>query len=283
MHEWWFFLYALGYSLDKIASVMEHGWSVYSAGLTNGLDALCLPIFATAFGFRFHSIIYNDPWSADQCFAVLSVAACFLFPRLVFATMTNNVMILSLRAMLGQFLFLMAIAVFCFGGFVFALNHLCDGDFSVARISEWLVFIWFGLDGSGIDASPTFHKLLGPLLFVVYAALSNTLLVSLLVAILSDTYSKIASDEIAEDMFRKAVMTFEGVKADSLFDYLPPINLLALTVMWPVSYVTNPRWFHKISKPHSIHRAIPRHVADLASSLKQTSPRRGPSRSRSCS
>lgn len=34
--EWWFFLYTLGYSLDKIASVLEHGWSVYSAGLTNG-------------------------------------------------------------------------------------------------------------------------------------------------------------------------------------------------------------------------------------------------------
>lgn len=55
---------------------------------------------------------------------------------------------------------------------------------------------------------------------VSYAALSNTLLVSLLVAILSGTYSAIAADAAAEDMFRKAVMTFEGVKSDSLFDCL---------------------------------------------------------------
>lgn len=27
-HELWFFVYALGYSLDKLASIMEHGWSV---------------------------------------------------------------------------------------------------------------------------------------------------------------------------------------------------------------------------------------------------------------
>lgn len=30
-HELWFFVYALGYSLDKIASIMEHGWSVSSS------------------------------------------------------------------------------------------------------------------------------------------------------------------------------------------------------------------------------------------------------------
>jgi hypothetical protein len=49
-------------------------------------------------------------------------------------------------------------------------------------------------------------------------------------------------------MFRRAVLTFEGVKCDSLFDYFPPLNLLALTVMWPISQVTSPRWFHKISE-----------------------------------
>lgn len=100
-------------------------------------------------------------------------------------------------------------------GFVFALNHLCDGAYSVSRISEWsangtnfqldrwaqfilcrLIFIWFGLDGSGLDKSPKFHPYLGPVIFTVYAALTNTLLVSLLVAILSTTYSAIATDAV---------------------------------------------------------------------------------------
>ena len=62
---------------------------------------------------------------------------------------------------------------------------------------------------------------------VSYAALSNTLLVSLLVAILSGTYSAIAEDAVAEDMFRKAVMTFEGVKSDSLFDCTRLLDYLA--------------------------------------------------------
>jgi hypothetical protein len=39
---------------------------------------------------------------------------------------------------------------------------------------------------------------------------------------------------------------FCSVKADSLFSYQPPVNLLALCVLLPSSYVLTPRWFHKV-------------------------------------
>lgn len=48
-------------------------------------------------------------------------------------------------------------------------------------------------------------------------------------------------------MFRRAVSTIEGVKADSLFSYQPPINLIALCIMLPASYLLSPRWFHKVN------------------------------------
>ncbi|KAH9965028.1 hypothetical protein BGW80DRAFT_803197 [Lactifluus volemus] len=48
-------------------------------------------------------------------------------------------------------------------------------------------------------------------------------------------------------MFRRAVSTIEGVKADSLFSYQPPVNLFALWVLLPASYVLSPRWFHKVN------------------------------------
>lgn len=40
------------------------------------------------------------------------------------------------------------------------------------------------------------------------------------------------------------------VKADSLFSYQPPINLVALCVMLPASYILTPRWFHKVRGVH---------------------------------
>ncbi|GAA6001914.1 hypothetical protein JCM10207_002377 [Rhodosporidiobolus poonsookiae] len=245
--ETWFFVYALGYSLDKLASIAEHGWSVYAAGLTNGLDAASLPIYVAAFVMRMHSVVRSDAEMSDRAYAILSCAACLLFPRLAFTVISNNLLILSLRAMLADFVYLLGVTVFCFIGFVFALNHLSEGVYSVPRISEWLVFIFFGLDGSGIDESPKFDPVLGPILFISFAALSNTLLTSVLVAILSTTYANVAADAGAEDMFRKAVATFEGVKSNSLFDYVPPLNIIALCIMWPLSHFLSPRWFHKVN------------------------------------
>lgn len=70
-----------------------------------------------------------------------------------------------------------------------------EGDWETLLTSN--VLRRFGLDGSGIDKSPKFHPILGPILFCAYAALSNTLLVSLLVAILSGTYANIAADAVS--------------------------------------------------------------------------------------
>jgi hypothetical protein len=46
---------------------------------------------------------------------------CSISCRLAFVTLKNNLMVLSLRAMIMQFLILMMIAAFCFGGFLYAL------------------------------------------------------------------------------------------------------------------------------------------------------------------
>jgi hypothetical protein len=64
---------------------------------------------------------------------------------------------------------------------------------------------------------------------------------------LSNTFSKIAADAAAEIQFRRAVLTFEGVKSDSLFAYRPPFNLLAFIILLPLKFILSPRWFHKIN------------------------------------
>lgn len=48
-------------------------------------------------------------------------------------------------------------------------------------------------------------------------------------------------------MFRRAVTVLEGVKADSLFSYQPPINIFVLCFLLPASYILSPRWFHKVN------------------------------------
>ncbi|KAF8845109.1 hypothetical protein BDN67DRAFT_1007476 [Paxillus ammoniavirescens] len=265
-----FMFYALGFTLEKLAAMQEHGIKVYFKGTWNGFDlafgwstfpfqrsGLAMSNFTrltvTAYfiyaSFRIYGIFYHQRWARDLGIDFLAVIACLLFPRLAFVTLKNNLMVLSLRAMMMQFVVLMLIAAFCFCGFLYALWTLSrkGAGYSASTIAWWMLDLWFGLDASGFDRAGEFDLIFGPLLMIMYACLSNTLLLTVLVSILSNTFARINEDAAAEAMFRRAVSTIEGVKADSLFSYQPPINLFALCILLPLSYVLSPRWFHKVN------------------------------------
>jgi hypothetical protein len=110
-----------------------------------------------------------------------------------------------------------------------------------------MLWVWFGLDGTGIQRSVDFHWLLCPILMVAFAFLGNTLFLTILVSMLSTTFATIVSNATAEIQFRRAVLTLEGVKSDAIFAYQPPFNILALLVLTPLRFVLAPRWFHKIN------------------------------------
>lgn len=166
--------------------------------------------------------------------------------------MPENMLFISLRAMLGDFTFLTMVTIWCFGGFLLSMRWLSESQegyisHPTLLISKWMLWIWFGLDGTGITKSVEFHSYLGPVLMVLFAFLGNTLFLTILVSMLSNTYSKLDRNSTAEIQFRRAVLTFEGVKADAIFAYRPPFNVLALVILMPLKFMTNARWFHKVN------------------------------------
>ncbi|EGN96774.1 hypothetical protein SERLA73DRAFT_75638 [Serpula lacrymans var. lacrymans S7.3] len=239
-----FMVYALGFTLEKVAAMQEHGIKVYFKGTWNGFDLAFVTAYCIYVSFRLYGVLNHRVWAQNIGIDFLAVIACLMFPRLAFVTLKNNLMVLSLRAMMMQFVVLMMIAAFCFGGFLLSRKQ---ARHSVSTIAWWMLDLWFGLDASGFDRASEFDIVFGPVLMVTYACLSNTLLLTVLVSILSNTFAKINEDAAAEAMFRRAVSTIEGVKADSLFSYQPPVNLLALCVLLPSSYILSPRWFHKVN------------------------------------
>ncbi|EXJ85226.1 hypothetical protein A1O3_05901 [Capronia epimyces CBS 606.96] len=246
-----FDIYAAGWVLDQIASVLEHGWGVYTQNLWSFLDATFSTIFMIYLVLRLHALRLHDPNQSMQwnrtALDVLSCAAPVLIPRLAFNFMSENMLFLSLRAMMSDFLTLTALAVWCFAGFMLSLKWLHAGAHSSITIGKWMIWIWFGLDGTGIDESVDFHWLLGPVLMVLFAFLGNTLFLTILVSMLTTTFGSIVSNAIQEILFRRAVLTFEGVKSDAIFAYMPPFNILALVVMLPLKLLVSERMFHKIN------------------------------------
>ncbi|KAJ9498444.1 hypothetical protein H2202_006131 [Exophiala xenobiotica] len=246
-----FDVYASGWVLDQFASILEHGWGVYTQNLWSFLDVMFCLLFVVYLSLRMHALRISDVDQsvlvARTALDVLSCAAPVLVPRLAFNIMSENLLFLSLRAMMSDFMTLTILAVWCFAGFLLSLKWLHAGAHQSLTIGKWMIWIWFGLDGTGIDQSPDFHWLLGPVLMVMFAFLGNTLFLTILVSMLTNTFSGIVGNAVQEIQFRRAVLTFEGVKSDAIFAYLPPFNILALLIMLPLKWTISERMFHKIN------------------------------------
>ncbi|KAG5929688.1 hypothetical protein E4U53_002396 [Claviceps sorghi] len=256
-----FAIYTAGWVLQEFASVTEHGWELHSQMLWSFLDVTFIVIYSAYVLARAYDVLAGPGPGHGHGLGlrILCLAAPILLTRIAFNVMPHNIVFISLHAMMRDFTLLSFLAIWCFLGFLLSLMWLMDtetdgdgggdgdGGPSWQTVGKWLLWIWFGLDGTGIAESVRFNVVLGPALMIGFAFLGNTLFLTILVAILTNTFSKIVANEAAEIRFRRTVLTFEGVKSDSLFAYPPPFNIAALLVMLPLKMVVSPRVFHTIN------------------------------------
>ncbi|KAI4143983.1 MAG: hypothetical protein LQ340_006816, partial [Diploschistes diacapsis] len=240
-----FCVFAFGWMLDQCATVLEHGWSVYTQNLWTYLDVSFSASFLLYFVLRLVGHGTSHPATTEVAFDILAMGAPFLVPRLAFNVLSENMLFVSLREMMSNFVVLTLLAVWSFGGFLLASSWMSRGLHSPLTIAKWMLWLWFGLDAEGIQISPEFHWLLGPVLMISFAFLGNTLFLTILVSMLSNTFATITANTEAEIQYRRTVVTFEGVKADAIFSFPPPFNLLALFCLLPLKPLLTPRYFHK--------------------------------------
>lgn len=248
-----FSIYTTGWVLQEFAAIIEHGWELHSQSLWSFLDASFIFIFAIYFVMRIFDL-GNDTLADGYGLHVLCVAAPILLSRVAFNIMPENVVFISLHAVMKDFTLLTFLSFWCFTGFLLALQWLTTTDQleddktpGWFTVTKWLLWIWFGLDGTGIGESANFHSILGPILMVAFAFLGNTLFLTILVAMLTNTFGRIVANESAEIRFHRTVLIFESVKSDSIFSYPPPLNILALITLLPLKFVVSNRCFHSIN------------------------------------
>ncbi|KAM6536430.1 hypothetical protein FALCPG4_002435 [Fusarium falciforme] len=248
-----FSIYTTGWVLQEFAAIIEHGWELHSQSLWSFLDASFIFIFGIYFIMRIYDL-GNGTLADGFGLHVLCIAAPILLSRVAFNIMPENVVFIALHAVMKDFTLLTFLAFWCFTGFLLALQWLTTTDQleddktpGWFTVTKWLLWIWFGLDGTGIGESANFHIILGPVLMVAFAFLGNTLFLTILVAMLTNTFGRIVANESAEIRFHRTVLIFESVKSDSIFSYPPPLNIFALITVLPLKFVVSSRRFHTIN------------------------------------
>ena len=126
---------------------------MYTQNLWSFLDVTFAAIYWAYLALRLYGWYSNSFEPGQQALDVLAIGAPVLIPRLAFNLLSDNLLFLSLRSMMSDFALLTALAAWCFLGFLLSLVWLGNGAFPWETISKWMIYIWFGLDGSGIQYS----------------------------------------------------------------------------------------------------------------------------------
>ncbi|KAF8896600.1 receptor-activated Ca2+-permeable cation channel [Infundibulicybe gibba] len=248
-----FIIFGVAFALEEYAAATEHGWIIYVANMWNVFDFTFILLFLGYLGLRIQGLSNNDASASNMAFDILACGACILFPRLAFFAVSNNMVVLSLRAMIAEFVFFIGIAAICFSGLLFTLWKLSQDEgtapnhWTIKSIAWLMVQIWFGNTYLSFAQASSFHPLFGPVLMTCFAALSNTLLLTILVSILSNTVARINENATQEYLFQFTINTIEGVKSDALFSYQPPFNILAFLILKPASWFLSPRALHTVN------------------------------------
>ncbi|KAI5985999.1 hypothetical protein EDD15DRAFT_2300240, partial [Pisolithus albus] len=260
-----FLVFAIAFTLQDILHPENMDGSVW-----NIFDTAFVVIFLVYLVLRIKGLVDNNADTSQLAFDILACAGCVLVPRCPgFYAITNNVVILALRAMISEFVFFICIAATCFSGLLLTLYTISNGRWTVSGIAWLIVQIWFGN---------------------TYLTLSNTLLLTILISILSNTAARIDASDTFKYLFQHTIPTIEGVKSDALFSYQPPFNLLALLILKPATYLLSPRQLHSANVflirltsfpvlvvialyerwlvapgfvKHSLYRDVPRHVRNI--------------------
>ncbi|KIY44041.1 hypothetical protein FISHEDRAFT_77952 [Fistulina hepatica ATCC 64428] len=248
-----FLVFVASFILEEYTAASEHGWIIYIANMWNVFDTSLICIVLVYLAFRIKGLCTGDVDSSDMAFDVLSCGACILFPRLAFFAVKNNIVVLSLRAMTREFIFFIGIAALCFSGLLFTLWTLAQSQeeetgihhrWTVNSIAWLMVQIWFGNTYLSFAQASSFHPIFGPILMTTFAALSNTLLLTILISVLSNTVARIDANATQEYLFQFTINTVENVQSTALVSYEPPFNLLALVLLKPASWFLSPRHLH---------------------------------------
>ncbi|KAJ8586944.1 hypothetical protein M405DRAFT_822499 [Rhizopogon salebrosus TDB-379] len=239
-----FLIFAVAFTLQEYTASKEYGWTIYLANIWNVFDTSFVLIFLGYLVLRVKGLWDNDAKVSKFAFDLLACGCCVLVPRLAFYAISSNVIILALRAMIAEFVFFIGIAAVCFSGILLTLYTLASDKWTLRSIAWLMVQIWFGNTYLSFGQATSFHPVFGPILMTCYAALSGTLLLTILICILSNTAARIDANATQEFLFQWTIATIEGVKSDALFSYQPPFNILAFIILKPASYFLSPRSLH---------------------------------------
>lgn len=226
-----FWLWSLGFILDEVVGFSDAGFTLYVMSLWNWFDLIILILLVSYAGTLGVSYVKSDHALAATAQNILGTVAIFLFPRL-FSILDNykifSQMVVSVKRMMVDLTVACIVIVIFSSGFWVAFTMAFGRDiFTSKKITMDLLKILFGFTPTVWD-NWNYYSWLGRFMLVFYLFITHFVIMTILIAVLSNSFSAVIENANEEHQYMFAVNTITMIKSESssLFAYTAPLNVL---------------------------------------------------------
>lgn len=246
--ECMFWLWGFGFVIDEIVAFNDAGFTLYVMSLWNIFDSIILLLIVSftvlrvlCFWFRQNGQHDKYLFCTRTAYDLLAAGAIFLFPRL-FSFLDNyqnfSRMFISARRMIIDLITAMIVISLCSSGFWVAFTMAFARDvFTADQVAYDLLKIFFGFSPA-VWNSWEYYSVIGRVVLLLFLFMCNFLVITILVAVLTNSFAEVTQNAHEEHRYQFAVNTITMIKSESssLFAYAVPLNLIEWVIR-PLNYV----------------------------------------------
>ncbi|KAI1756919.1 hypothetical protein F4782DRAFT_480352 [Xylaria castorea] len=239
-----FWFWSAGFMLDEVVGFNEQGFSLYIMSYWNIIDLGILLLLIIYYGMRLCGVFLVESvgWN-EMAYEVLAANAILLVPR-IFSVLDHypyfSQLLIAFRFMAEDLMALFVlILISCSGFFVFFT--LSKNEDNAVDVAYQIFQLLMGFTPAAWDVWPK-YTFMERLLLIFFLVICHFLVTTILITVLTNSFTAIASNAKEEHQFLFAINTIAMVKNDALFSYIAPANILAW-VLIPLRYVMPIRQF----------------------------------------
>ncbi|KAK5165097.1 uncharacterized protein LTR77_009194 [Saxophila tyrrhenica] len=229
--EWLLYIWLLAFSYNEFGEFWDAGLTFYTTDFWSSWDLGIIATGLASFISRMVGIFGDNERATTVSFDILSVQALFLVPR-VFSILSLHpyfgMLLPALKEMTKDFMRFIGLVAILYLGFDTTFTFLARGTYSFAKMNWLLVKVFFG---SGyLDVADQISPILGPPLMLVFVCLTNILLITSLISLLSASLNRVMEHARDEYLFVYSVYVLEAATSNRLTYFLPPLNLVPMVL-----------------------------------------------------
>ncbi|KAF2744225.1 hypothetical protein M011DRAFT_193400 [Sporormia fimetaria CBS 119925] len=226
------YIWIAGFAVDEFGEWNDAGQtSFYASDFWWMWDISIVSVGVCFFFLRIIGLVSGSTRTIDTAYDVLGLEALFLVPR-IFSLLSLNpyfgTIIPCLKEMTKDFVKFLSLVLILYLGFLTTFILLARGVFTPREMAWILVKVFFGASFLGFDVAQEISPIFGPPVMLVFIALTNILLITSLISLLSSSLTKVLDHARDEYLFIYSVYVLEASTSNRLTYYLPPLNLIPL-------------------------------------------------------